>query len=1634
MKKCFVVLLFTLVLLPSFCRLYAQTPLYSDPLDDGSAPSLGILTNRNGQFISGKGWKATSVTSQLMITLPSGLPEQGTFTIDVTNFDPVSQNADVKQQIINLYSQANGSKDVFYNGGSWCNIRTGTGYTTGPGVAGFKFLASPDGIDARKEQRCMESSTWNLAATYEFKITWNTREISVYVDGQRQATLAFSGQAEPFRYIFLGTDNVYQGQAGPIYSNLCIYGSGVTPPPPPPPPASDVRFTDITASAGISSYSTFGYSHSATFADFNADGRSDLMIGNATVDALTPMQLFCNQDGQKFSDCTAVRGLDEPGMTTAMVNADFDLDGDLDLFQAQMIYAGIGFSGPNRLLMNNGAGAVQPLPNPGLVQSGNNTRGALAFDADGDGDLDLYCANWGQDNELYLNDGTGRMTRVFQGAEGAGASADYGELGVTAADIDNDGDIELYICRRPAAEQEAANLLFVNDGAGRFSEQATNRGVACPGRSHGAVFCDVDRDGDLDLFVVNYAEPDGRLPLLGVFFNDGSGHFVDRSAEFNIRVSGYHLIFADVDNDADPDLFLIRNRDKEPGAHAELYLNDGSGNFTLESGTGLEISGEDARGGASADFDRDGDVDFLIAFRQGSPVLLRNESDNDNHYLQFLARGCRGDYGGVGAKVTVFESGFLGDSDRILGYQQVVTNSGYLSQNDPVLHFGLARHTQCDVRVELTDGSVRDFPALAADQLFVMPAVPRLSVSLLHGDNQSGLIGSELRDPLVVRVRDQLQQPVAGVAITFTLVAGKGEFIGLTQVATNDQGLASVRFRFGQQAGRHLIQATMAGADSPVEFSATAVLPPPTAVAIGSGQTGTAGADLPLLVGVLVVDALFSPAEDYPVRFITTSHSSLIDGAKTSDKVTESDGRALAIWTLGTKSGRDSLFVVGQFSGPDTLVLTAQVSSSQAAQLRPLTAAPTDPKAPGFTFADPFAVKVEDGFGNPVAGHPVQFYIQAGGGNLNGAQQRTIVSDQAGQAQVIWTLGPYRGPEQILSAGSEINGTALENSPTLWRVVPERIPDCGHSTLNVASPVSADGLSTARLDVVLLDASGQNVGPGYRIRFDVSGSDNRIAFVDSLSDAEGRVTAFLSSTVAEEKSVRAWIVGMDLYLTASAVVRFEEAIQVPTAFNLISGNEQIGIVGKDLPSPLTVQVLGSNGAPLKDHLVVFRLLSHQGELSGTQSASMRTDQDGIASATLTLGCRAGEYNHRVQAFAANSSDTLLFIASALPDVPAQMMTVSGDSQRVEVSNPLPLPLVVRVCDRFENPCPQTPVAFSALDGGSILTSQPILTSNEGLAFCQVAAGTEEKQYLYEARLADGLGRQFFCFANAAVNQPPRILVFLPADSAMEVRAGESINFWLSVVDPDGDTFHIEWFLNGGLVAEGPYYNLMVADGLPALTQIEVRVSDANHAVFKRWKVVVQATAVELSDFRAQVQEFGNVELHWQIRNSTDISGFWLLRSTQISQGYERLHGQLLHACMAKDGYLFVDQSTALAGTTLYYRLEAVEHDGTVQVFGPIAVQITAPIHFVLQPNYPNPFNPTTTLSFSVPESQEIALCIYSIRGERIRTLACGQVQAGVHTLMWDACDNAGVQVPSGIYYAVLENSNLRQIIKMTLLK
>ena len=242
-------------------------------------------------------------------------------------------------------------------------------------------------------------------------------------------------------------------------------------------------------------------------------------------------------------------------------------------------------------------------------------------DVDGDGCPDLYVTSGQGANALWRN----RCDGTFEQVEAALlAFADRESGGVSFADYDNDGDLDLYVLQR------GPNSLLRNRGDGTFEDVTAAAGVGEPGQGETAAWGDFDEDGDLDLYVVNwyyYYEENSPLNRDTLYRNEGDGRFTDVSAWFDrptLERPGFAGSWVDYDNDGDLDLYVVN--DKTQGN--PLWRNEGPGCsgwcFTEVSvATGADRPAW-AMGLATGDYDRDGDLDFYYSSITEA-VLLENQ-------------------------------------------------------------------------------------------------------------------------------------------------------------------------------------------------------------------------------------------------------------------------------------------------------------------------------------------------------------------------------------------------------------------------------------------------------------------------------------------------------------------------------------------------------------------------------------------------------------------------------------------------------------------------------------------------------------------------------------------------------------------------------------------------------------------------------------------------------------------------------------------------------------------------------------------------------------------------------------------------------------------------------------------------
>jgi len=525
-------------------------------------------------------------------------------------------------------------------------------------------------------------------------------------------------------------------------------------------PASSIQLRNVTKETGITFVHTDGSSGNryivetvasglALF-DYDNDGDVDIYFlngaplrGTKPTSAPPRNSLWRNNGNWKFTDVTERSGLGDTSYALGVATADYDNDGDQDVY--------ISNFGPNKLYRNNGDGTFADVTQKAGVADGDGKVGAgvTFLDMDSDGDLDLFAAhyvNFTYENHktvrfnghpayvgpldsqptpftLFRNNGDGTFSDV-SAESGIGKHKGAG-MGVVCFDADGDGDTDIFV-----GNDKTGNSLFINDGKGKFSENAGLAGVAYDslGRALGSmgVECgDVDNDGLPDLFVTTYQQEPATL-----FRNLGNGSFSDvtrltKAGEGTLRYVKWGVGIVDFDNDGHRDLFVASGH-----LHDNVHLfdnttlyecpgivlrNSGGGKFinvSDKAGDGLAVK-RSARGAAFDDLDNDGDIDVVILNSRREPTILRNDSA-PAHWLGVRLVGVKSNRDGIGAKVKVV----AGDLTLV---DEVRSGRGYQSDYGRQLHFGLGTRDKVD-RIEV------QWPSGRKQMIHEAPASQRLVI------------------------------------------------------------------------------------------------------------------------------------------------------------------------------------------------------------------------------------------------------------------------------------------------------------------------------------------------------------------------------------------------------------------------------------------------------------------------------------------------------------------------------------------------------------------------------------------------------------------------------------------------------------------------------------------------------------------------------------------------------------------------------------------------------------------------------------------------------------------------------------------------------------------------------------------
>lgn len=445
------------------------------------------------------------------------------------------------------------------------------------------------------------------------------------------------------------------------------------------------RFTDVTAEAGIDAR---GYGMGVAVGDYTGNGYPDLYVLNFGSN-----QLWRNNGDGTFADVTAEAGVDDPRWSVSGSFADLDGDGREDLVVANYVdfaleshrecrsattsqqdycspsaYDGIS----DKLFVNRGDGRFDDVSeSSGLAEVARHGLGVVSADFNDDGRLDIYVANDGSPNSLWINQGDMRFVDDAFLA-GAAVNADgmtEAGMGVDAADYNRSGRDDLFVTHM----RRESNTLYRNEGKGWFSDVTSAAGlgaVSLPETGFGTAWLDLDNDGWLDLAVAN----------------------------------GAVVVEEDLVAAGDPFPYHQPN---------QLFANQGDGRFkevTAASGPAFAVS-RVSRGLAVGDLDNDGRADLVIANINSPARLLVNRSADRNHWLGLSLRAADGRVERTQA-VAWLERG----DDPPLRRRSRADGS-YASANDARVLFGLGdRSGPVRVRVDWPDGQSERFDDLATDR------------------------------------------------------------------------------------------------------------------------------------------------------------------------------------------------------------------------------------------------------------------------------------------------------------------------------------------------------------------------------------------------------------------------------------------------------------------------------------------------------------------------------------------------------------------------------------------------------------------------------------------------------------------------------------------------------------------------------------------------------------------------------------------------------------------------------------------------------------------------------------------------------------------------------------------------------
>ncbi len=934
------------------------------------------------------------------------------------------------------------------------------------------------------------------------------------------------------------------------------------------------------------------------------------------------------------------------------------------------------------------------------------------------------------------------------------------------------------------------------------------------------------------------------------------------------------------------------------------------------------------------------------------------------------------------------------------------------------------------------------------------------------GNNQLGIILTPLALPFIATVTDAVGSPISGVDVSFVLSSSPsgatGQSLSTTTTTTNSSGQASSVLTLGSRPGTYTITATSVGlSGSPMTFTAYATIGNPALIVLTSGnnQAGTINSTLPAPFVVTSTDLGGNPTPSGGASFAITSMPNGATGQSLSVTLAGANesGQTSTVLTLGKKTGAYTVtaslpgvsgsyvnFTAIATAGPAT-TFTLESGNNQSGLINSV-------------LTNPFIVTVTDGGGNPIPGVSVNFaFASVPSGAIGQTLSKTSVStDSNGRASTTLTLGNIAGQYAVI-----VTSAGLSGSPVTFGAIALVSTT---STLAATSGDNQIGLVSNWLDHPFVVTATKTTGSplsGASVTFAITSAPNgasgqRLIVTTASTGLDGQATTQLvlgnrpgKYTVTATSS---GLAGSPTTFTATATVG------IATKLEMTSGWSQRGSVNTPLARPFVVTATDNNDNPIPNVRVDFAFTFVPAGASGQSLTvtSMQTGNDGKGSTVLTLGNKTGYYLVSATSSGLSGSPAGFDGEAIYVPRPASIAVWTGNNQSGVINTVLSSLLAAKVTDTLGNAVSGVSVTYviaSVPSGatGQRLGSTTLTSSGSGLTWDDLTLGNKTGVYtvtVTSSALA-GVGAVFTenAIAGATLSltsgdnqmgvpgaQLASLLVATVRDLSGNPVSGMNVSFALSS-SPSGAT--------GQLISNTTSFSDLSGQASTLLTLGNKTGAYTVTATFNGlsgYPVTFTANAIAgnpapsltgISISRAGRGSQINVMLtgaNFVQGVSTVSFGSSITVNSQSVVSANQIVANISISSVASVGTRDVSVTNAAPGGGTALLANAFTIDTSVPT-GVDGSPGGVPGDYVLCDAYPNPFNPSTRIVFSIPKRTQVKLNILDVLGREVALLVDDERAAGIYEVRCDAGS-----LPSGMYFYRLQAGEFLDTKRMILLK